>query len=67
MKLSKTNLLPVLITGSSRGIGAAIARSLSVAGFPLLLHGRKPSKELDTISSEVSSHGVGSLARLGQR
>ena len=58
MKLSKTNLLPVLITGSSRGIGAAIARSLSVAGFPLLLHGRKPSKELDTISSEVSSHGV---------
>lgn len=36
-----------LITGSSRGIGHAIALDLARNGFDLILHGRAPSKALD--------------------
>ena len=44
----------VLVTGSSRGLGAAIARSLWSAGFSVTLHGRAPSEALHSLSTELS-------------
>lgn len=37
----------VLVTGSSRGIGRAIAMRLAQHGFTVVVHGRRPSKDLD--------------------
>ena len=45
-----------LITGASRGIGAATARSFASAGYQLLLIAR-PSEELDALASELRSSG----------
>ena len=36
-----------LVTGSSRGIGKAIAFALARAGAHVVLHGSKPSEALD--------------------
>lgn len=43
----------VLITGSSRGIGAEIARNLKGAGYSVILHGRAESTALDLLSKEL--------------
>ena len=47
-----------LITGSSRGIGAGIAKRLGVAGFKVILHGRQNSDWLNAIHEELTSDGV---------
>ncbi|MEB3171558.1 MAG: SDR family oxidoreductase [Synechococcaceae cyanobacterium] len=51
-----------LITGASRGIGAAAARRFAAAGFDLLLLAR-PSQELDALVGELGQRGqrVGSV------
>lgn len=43
----------VLVTGSSRGIGRAIALRLARAGFSLIVHGRTPSNALDETAAEI--------------
>ena len=45
----------VLITGSSRGIGKAIATNLKKAGYEVILHGRSQSQELEHLSQELES------------
>lgn len=46
------------VTGSSRGIGAAIAKRLGEQAYKLVLHGRKPSPELDEVKNCLDKSGV---------
>ena len=45
----------ILITGSSRGIGAAIARLAKEKGYEVLLHGRTHSSHLKELAKELDS------------
>jgi len=45
----------MLITGSSRGIGAAIARLAKEKGYEVLLHGRTHSHQLIELAKELDS------------
>jgi 3-oxoacyl-[acyl-carrier protein] reductase len=45
----------IFITGSSRGIGAAIARLAKKRGLNVILHGRNNSKELERLSKQFKS------------
>jgi 3-oxoacyl-[acyl-carrier protein] reductase len=47
----------VLVTGSSRGIGRAIALRLARAGFALVVHGRSPSAALDETVAQIAAIG----------
>lgn len=46
-----------LITGSSRGIGKAIALRLCDEGFAIILHGKTPSNELKKTEREIKKRG----------
>ncbi|MFT3967642.1 MAG: SDR family oxidoreductase [Sphingobium sp.] len=46
-----------LVTGSSRGIGAAIARRLAAEGASIVLHGRAPSEALDAVAKDIRAAG----------
>lgn len=48
----------VLITGSSRGIGEAIARRLKDAGYEVVLHGRSRSEKLVNLQNELNSKSL---------
>ena len=44
----------VLITGSSRGIGEAVARRLAAAGYEVVLHGKSASEQLLKLQNELN-------------
>lgn len=48
----------VFISGSSRGIGRAIALRLAQDGFDIVLHGRSHSEALQTTLADVAAIGV---------
>lgn len=45
----------ILITGSSRGIGASIARSAKASGYRVFLHGKEQSAVLKDLSEKLKS------------
>ncbi|MGH8758660.1 MAG: 3-oxoacyl-ACP reductase FabG [Burkholderiales bacterium] len=48
----------VLVTGSSRGIGRAIAVQLAQGGYNVVLHGRAPSGALEAAAAEAQAAGA---------
>lgn len=48
----------ILVTGSSRGIGKAIALELAAAGFDLVLHCRSSLNRAREVAGEVKNFGV---------
>lgn len=52
----------VLVTGSSRGIGRAIARRLARDGWHVALHGSRPSDDLASAEKELGEQAAGSYA-----
>jgi 3-oxoacyl-[acyl-carrier protein] reductase len=48
----------ILVTGSSRGIGRAIALRLAQAGYALVIHGRTTSPALEATLAELTSAGA---------
>ena len=54
----------VLITGSSRGIGKAIALNLAAAGFDIVVHCRSKVEEAQAVAEEI--RGLGRNARVLQ-
>lgn len=52
---TKRDARRVLVTGSSRGIGRAVARELARRGFAVTVHGRSASSPLDDARREIES------------
>jgi len=52
----------VLVTGSSRGIGAAIAQRLATDGYDLVVHYRSETEKAEAVARQVE--GYGSSVRL---
>ena len=55
---------PILVTGSSRGIGRAIALRLARAGFDIVLHCRSRRDEAEAVQTQIQT--LGRTARILQ-
>ena len=55
---------PVLVTGASKGIGAAIARRLGAVGFPITVHFGRDVDAADTVVDTIRAAG-GTATTLG--
>jgi len=51
------NELSILVTGSSRGIGKAIALALADAGYQLVLHCRSQREQADAVAETITAKG----------
>ena len=56
--MNKKDKPSILITGSSRGIGAALAKVCTKEGYNVILHGRTRSKEIISLAEELNSDYV---------
>lgn len=54
---AKNNVATVLVTGSSRGIGKAIALKLAADGFDVVLHCRSRRDEAESVQREIERLG----------
>ncbi len=52
------NAATAVVTGSSSGIGRAIALELARAGASVLVHGRQMSEELESVADKIRESGV---------
>lgn len=55
----------VVVTGASRGIGAAIARELAAAGADVILHARARRAEVEQVADELRDRGGRAHVLLG--
>ena len=55
---NKDQTLHVLVTGSSRGIGRAIAERLAQSGYGLIIHGRDEARLVDVRQHLIEQYGV---------
>jgi 3-oxoacyl-[acyl-carrier protein] reductase len=53
----KTKSMLALVTGSSRGIGKAIALQLANDGFDIIIHYNKSTKDAQSVKNEIESLG----------
>ena len=56
----------VLITGASRGIGAAIAKRFGEAGASLIIHARKNTSALAELAANLETQAQTSVRRFMQ-
>lgn len=62
---NKNNKRTVLVTGSSRGIGKAIAIRFAKEGYNLVINGVNNKEKLEKTKLEIEQYGVACLAFLG--
>ena len=49
---------PILITGGARRLGAAMARAIAAAGYPVVIHANTAADEARALAAELGGHAV---------